>query len=83
MKKILLLIIFLSFVNYSYPQEKRLALVIGNGIYEYGGTLANPENDAQAISNKLKSLGFDVMGYINLDQPTMWVYSFMQGMEYK
>lgn len=48
-------------------EQKRLALVIGNGIYTYGGTLANPENDANDIGTKLQDLGFDVMLFNNLD----------------
>jgi len=45
-------------------------MVIGNGLYEYG-TLANPENDARAISNKLVSLGFEVIDHVNLDLRSM------------
>lgn len=48
--------------------QKRLALVIGNGIYQHGGILANPENDASDIAAKLTQLGFTVMLYQNLDQ---------------
>ena len=47
-------------------EQKRLALVIGNGIYTYGGVLANPENDANDISSRLQGLGFDVMVFNNL-----------------
>jgi uncharacterized caspase-like protein len=38
-----------------------VALVIGNSAYSRGATLANPANDAQDVSDKLKSLGFDVV----------------------
>lgn len=48
--------------------QRRLALIIGNGVYIYGGTLANPENDAKDIGAKLSQLGFDVMLYENVDQ---------------
>ncbi|MCF6241720.1 MAG: caspase family protein [Bacteroidales bacterium] len=48
--------------------EKRLALVIGNAAYEFGGQLANPENDAQAIAQALRQTGFKVMEYTNLSQ---------------
>ena len=71
MKKIFLFVVFLFIVNHSYPQEKRLALVIGNGNYDFGGTLANPENDAKAISNKLRELNFNVIEHVNLDQRSM------------
>lgn len=36
------------------------ALVIGNGAYPGSGRLENPVNDANAISQKLKSMGFKV-----------------------
>ncbi|HKL67076.1 MAG TPA: caspase family protein [Bacteroidales bacterium] len=48
--------------------QKRLALVIGNGIYANGGILSNPENDANDIADRLKNLGFDVMLFNNVDQ---------------
>ena len=48
--------------------QKRLALIIGNGLYHNGGALANPENDANDIGERLQTLGFDVMLYNNLDQ---------------
>ncbi len=48
--------------------EKRLALVIGNAAYEFGGKLANPENDAHAIAEALKKTDFEVMQYTNLSQ---------------
>src|SRR3974390_2061092 len=47
--------------------EKRVALVIGNGSYHKVGRLANPTNDAKAISGMLQSAGFDnVALYENL-----------------
>jgi hypothetical protein len=50
---------------------RRLALVIGNGLYQHGGSLQNPENDAEDIAAVLKKLGFDVMLHTNLDQNGM------------
>jgi hypothetical protein len=70
MKNILIFICLLLSVT-AFTQEKRLALVIGNGDYENAGRLANPENDAKAISKKLSELGFDVIEYVNLDQRSM------------
>jgi len=43
------------------PAQKRAALVIGNGNYEATTTLRNPANDAQAVSARLRSLGFRVV----------------------
>ena len=47
--------------------SKRLALVIGNGDYLHGGKLANPRNDAEAIEDALRQVGFDVLKYVDLD----------------
>ncbi|MDP2809523.1 MAG: caspase family protein [Rhodocyclaceae bacterium] len=40
--------------------ERRVALVIGNAAYKQGA-LTNPVNDARAMANRLRTLGFDVM----------------------
>ena len=65
------LIPFLIFSQTTHPvvpqQQKRLALVIGNGNYATG-MLANPENDARAMNNALQLVGFEVMAYENLSQ---------------
>jgi uncharacterized caspase-like protein len=50
--------------------EKRLALVIGNGEYLMS-PLRNPPNDANVIADELKQLGFEVMVYTNLSQNDM------------
>lgn len=50
---------------------KRLALVVGNSLYQHGGYLANPVNDAEDVAGVLKKLGFDVMLHTNLDQNGM------------
>lgn len=44
--------------------QKRLALVVGNSNYAEG-QLKNPVNDAMDLSEKLKSLGFDVIPAYN------------------
>ena len=41
--------------------ERRVALVVGNGIYEEAGRLANPVNDAVDIAARLRDLGFQVI----------------------
>lgn len=56
---------------YNHASQKRLALVIGNSDYPYGGDLDNPVNDARAMTIALKNLGFDVMKYENTDQKAM------------
>ena len=45
---------------------QRTALVIGNSNYEQG-PLRNPANDARAIGNTLKALGFDVTLHFDLN----------------
>ena len=47
--------------------ETRVALVIGNAAYQNSTPLANPINDARAIAEKLKLIGFDVALHENLD----------------
>ncbi len=53
--------------------EKRLALVIGNSNYQFGGNLINPVNDAHAMKVALENLGFTVIEAVNCDQKTMKV----------
>ena len=40
---------------------RKVALVIGNGAYENAGQLANPKNDAAAITRVLEGIGFKVI----------------------
>jgi hypothetical protein len=42
-------------------QEKRVALVIGNGAYQHAAPLPNPVNDASDLAGALRELGFDVI----------------------
>jgi carboxyl-terminal processing protease len=42
------------------PAERKAALVIGNAAYRVG-TLKNPVNDAQAVAEQLRALGFEVV----------------------
>ena len=51
--------------------EKRLALVIGNSDYQFGGKLLNPLNDAHAMKVALENLGFTVLEAVNCDQRKM------------
>ncbi len=50
--------------------ENRTALIIGNGSY-VDVPLRNPVNDATDMSSVLKSLGFEVLFYTDLDQNGM------------
>ncbi|MDM8537700.1 caspase family protein, partial [Desulfobacterales bacterium HSG17] len=51
--------------------NKRLALVIGNANYVYGGKLSNPVNDARSIESTLRRLNFTVIKYENCNQKAM------------
>jgi uncharacterized caspase-like protein len=53
--------------------ERKLALVIGNAAYDNALPLKNPLNDAEAMSSKLASLGFEVirgtdLGKVGMEQ---------------
>src|SRR6266566_5309365 len=51
-------------------QEKRIALVVGNGNYAKG-PLATAANDAGLIAQTLQAAGFDVVGARDLDGDTL------------
>ena len=51
-------------------QEKRIALVIGNGAYQKA-PLATAANDAGLIAQTLQAAGFDVVGARDLDGDTL------------
>ena len=53
-------------------QQRRVALVIGNGAYTSLQHLPNPANDARLIGDTLRELGFTLVGggvQIDLDKP--------------
>ena len=70
MKKLIIVLILLLFYISANSQKRRLALVIGNGNYPMS-ILANPVNDAIEIEALLKSSGFQVKRYTDLDQTAM------------
>ena len=51
--------------------ENRIALVIGNSTYETVTVLPNPANDAKAMTDLLKSAGFEVVSAPNLSHSEM------------
>lgn len=52
--------------------ERRVALVIGNSAYESVGKLKNTENDARAIADRLRAIGFqEVRLAVNLKRDGM------------
>ncbi len=48
-------------------QQRRVALVIGNGAYRHAPPLPNPPNDARAVASALKGIGFEVVEGTDLD----------------
>ncbi|MGI9450656.1 MAG: caspase family protein [Geminicoccaceae bacterium] len=66
---ILAAILLLGFVsaNVSAADDRRIALVIGNGAYRNMPKLANPPRDAALIAAKLRTVGFEVDLAINDD----------------
>ena len=52
-------------------EQRRVALVIGNGRYTHASPLENPANDARAMSTVLRNLGFDVETGLDLDLRAM------------
>ena len=61
-----ILIVFLLCVSTTAHAERRVALVVGNADYEHASRLANPQNDAKAIGEKLSQIGFEVFAHENL-----------------
>jgi len=70
MKKLIFVITLLLFCLSANSQKRRLALVIGNANYTMN-ILANPVNDAMEMEILLKSSGFQVKRYTDLDQSAM------------
>ena len=64
------------------PQEKRIALVVGNGAYTKS-PLATAANDAGLIAQTLQAAGFDVIGARDLDADSLrkTFRDFMQKVE--
>jgi tetratricopeptide (TPR) repeat protein len=61
----------LTLTNSIHSEGRRIALVIGNGKYANAAALPNPPNDARAIANTLRSIGFEVEEGIDLDRAGM------------
>ena len=55
----------------SSPNEKRVALVIGNDAYRHALRLRNAVNDANDLGATLRELGFDSEVVLNADQRSM------------
>ena len=81
MKHILLFLLFFPIVLFAQSRSagkpsnsnptQRYALVIGNEAYQYNTPLKNPANDAKAMTEALRKLGFEVSVAINSDLRVM------------
>ena len=63
-----ILLLSTASTNISAADDRRVALVIGNGAYDHLNKLANPPRDATLMADKLRSVGFEVDLAINDDQ---------------
>lgn len=52
----------------AWAAGKRVAFVVGNGAYQAVPALTNPKNDAKAVSEALRKVGFEVVTAIDLDR---------------
>lgn len=74
MLRALLGLLFMGVFVTTAAAEKRVALVIGNGLYQNVTPLNNPTNDAALVAETLKSLGFSIVGgsaQLNLDKSAL------------
>jgi hypothetical protein len=53
------------------PLDVRVALIIGNAAYVHVPALANPTNDAKAMANIMRKLGFKVFDIFDGDKASM------------
>lgn len=66
--RLALLLLLVAAASTSVAQAKRVALVIGMSDYQHLSSLINSVPDAKAIAAELKSHGFEVSEYYNLDR---------------
>jgi uncharacterized caspase-like protein len=64
------LVVLFAVAATAQPQERRVALIIGNGNYAVG-RLNNPVLDARAMTQTLRGLGFEVLAHENVNYQSM------------
>ena len=69
--RVLLLALFGLTLTAPAHAEKRVALVIGNGFYQYQPILSNPKHDAEDVAKALGDLNFDVVLGLDLTRAGM------------
>ena len=61
-------VFLLADLGHALSADRRVAFVVGNGIYQSVPQLTNPRFDAEAVSAALKKSGFEVITAIDLDR---------------
>ena len=64
----LLVLVLLGALAHAEAAGRRVALVIGNSAYVSVPELDNPSNDAKAVAQQLRDLGFEVTLLLDLDK---------------
>jgi hypothetical protein len=64
----LLVLVLLGALAHAEAAGRRVALVIGNSAYVSVPELDNPSNDAKAVAQQLRDLGFEVALLLDLDK---------------
>jgi hypothetical protein len=64
----LLVLVLLGALSHAEAAGRRVALVIGNSAYVSVPELDNPSNDAKAVAQQLRDLGFEVTLLLDLDK---------------
>ena len=70
-KYLALIVFFFAGLAPAWAAGARVALVVGNSAYEFAPKLANPSNDANDMTERLKALGFEVIGGTDLDRRSL------------
>ncbi len=60
-----------AFISTAQAEEKRLALLIGNGAYRHVPALRNPTNDSSDLAVALRDVGFEVIQHTDQGQAAM------------
>jgi uncharacterized caspase-like protein len=60
LRRLLVALVLAALALPAFAQERRVALVVGNGAYRNAMALANPGNDADGVARALTTLGFRV-----------------------
>lgn len=71
LRMLIICLLQFSLSSQAAKQPKRLAMVIGNALYQHSKPLLNPVKDADSMEVALKQCGFEVLKYCNADRNVM------------